>query len=76
MAELKGATDAERNIYQHPNGTWGWRLTVNGDIVATDGNQGYENKEFCRSMANRVVGGEFKDAKRTQPLKDIPRKKN
>ncbi len=56
---------AERNLYQRPDKKWGWRLKVNGKIVATDHGQGYENESDARSMADRVVGGEFKDAKKT-----------
>jgi len=53
---------AKRVVYERADGKWGWRLVVNGNIVATDGNQGYENEDFCREMADRIIGGEFKDA--------------
>lgn len=56
---------AVRNLYERPDGKWGWRLKVNGRIVATDGNQGYENESDCRKMADRIIGGEFADAKKT-----------
>lgn len=56
---------AERNLYEREDGTWGWRLKVHGRIVAVDGNQGYENESDCREMADRIVGGEFADAKKT-----------
>jgi len=56
---------AERNLYEREDGKWGWRLKVSGRIVATDGNQGYENEADCREMADRIVGGEFADAKKT-----------
>jgi hypothetical protein len=36
-------------------------LKSNGNIVATDGSQGYENEDDARDMADRVIGGEFKD---------------
>lgn len=53
---------AERVLFERTDGTWGWRLVVNGNIVATDGNQGYENEDYCRKTADRIIGGEFKDA--------------
>lgn len=57
---------SERNLYERPDGKWGWRLKAdNGQIIATDGNQGYDSEDFCRKMADRVVGGEFADAKKT-----------
>jgi hypothetical protein len=41
----------------------GWRLVVNGsNIVAMDGGQVYENENDARSMADRIIGGEFKNA--------------
>lgn len=56
---------AERNIFEREDGKWGWRLKSNGQVIATDGNQGYENEAFCRKMADAVVGGEYADAKKT-----------
>lgn len=43
---------------------WGWSLYGdNGsDIIATDGNQGYEKKADARAMAEKVVGGHYADA--------------
>lgn len=63
MAESK----AERNIYQRSDGKWAWRLYGdNGsDIVATDGGQGYENEDDCRTIANQVTSGHYKDCKKT-----------
>ncbi|WP_328857225.1 hypothetical protein OG579_19075 [Williamsia herbipolensis] len=53
---------AERVIIERADCTWGWPLIVNGNIVATDGDQGYENEDFCRTMADRIIGEEFSDA--------------
>lgn len=53
---------AERVLYTRTDGKWAWRLIVNGNVVATDGGQGYENENDARSMADRIIGGEFKDA--------------
>lgn len=57
---------AERNIFERADGTWGWRLKAdNGKVIATDGNQGYESETTCRNMADKIIGGQYKDAKRT-----------
>jgi hypothetical protein len=56
---------AERVLYQRADKKWAWRgvLTAdNGDVIAPDGSQGYENEGDARSMADRIIGGEFKDA--------------
>jgi uncharacterized protein YegP (UPF0339 family) len=54
---------AQRVLIEREDGEWGWHLTAdNGRIIATDGNQGYENEGDARGMADRIIGGEFKDA--------------
>lgn len=54
-----------RVVIEREDKTWGWHLKAeNGDIIATDGGQGYENEADCRAMADRVISGEFKDAKK------------
>ncbi len=56
---------AERVLFMRSNGKWAWRLKGdNGNIIATDGNQGYDNEEDARSMADRIISGEFKDAEK------------
>jgi uncharacterized protein YegP (UPF0339 family) len=56
---------AERVLYTRNDGKWAWRLTAdNGQIIAVDGNQGYDNEDDARSMADRIIGGEFKDAEK------------
>ncbi|QIX53951.1 hypothetical protein [Rhodococcus sp. DMU1] len=55
---------AQRIIVERADGKWGRQLVVNGNIVTTDGNQGYENEAFCRRMADRITGGEFADAEK------------
>ena len=54
----------ERVLYQRPDRRWGWRLKVNGQIIATDGNQGYENEADARQMADRVVSGHYANAEK------------
>jgi uncharacterized protein YegP (UPF0339 family) len=56
---------AERILYKRSDGKWAWRLEAdNGRIIATDGGQGYNNESDCRSMADRIIGGEYKQAKK------------
>lgn len=51
---------AKINVFEREDGKWAWNLVAaNGDIIATDGGQGYENKADCQDMARRVVSGEF-----------------
>ncbi len=61
---------AKRVVYQRTDKKWSWRLRAdNGTIIATDGGQGYENKDDAKSIADRIIGGEFKDAEKfTNPL--------
>jgi len=54
---------AKRILYARTDGKWAWRLEAdNGRIIATDGGQGYEDENDARTMADRIIGGEFKDA--------------
>lgn len=54
---------AKRVLFVNDAGKWSWHLKANNNrIVATDGSQGYENLDDARAMADRIIGGEFKDA--------------
>lgn len=54
---------AKREVYERADGKWGWRLKAdNGQVVATDGNQGYESLASCEKMADAVVGGSYAHA--------------
>lgn len=56
---------ATRLLYKRKDGKWAWNLKAdNGDIIAVDGSQGYENEGDARSMADRIINGEFADADR------------
>ena len=56
---------AKRLVFQREDKKWAWHLTAdNGQIVATDGNQGYNNEEDAKDMADRIIGGEFKNAEK------------
>lgn len=59
-------TMATRLVYKRKDGKWAWNLKVNGQIVATNGGQGYENQADARSMADRIVKGEFAGADKTR----------
>ncbi|GCD19271.1 hypothetical protein CTKZ_08330 [Cellulomonas algicola] len=54
---------ATRLLYTRADGRWAWRLTAdNGQIIATDGGQGYSNEKDARAMADAVIGGAYRDA--------------
>lgn len=56
---------SKRVLYERSDGTWAWRLVAdNGRIVAVDGSQGYENEADARTMADRIIGGDFRDAEK------------
>lgn len=60
---------ASRIVVERKDKKWGWQLVSNGNIIATDGNQGYDNESECREMADKVVGGTYKNAeKKTRRL--------
>ncbi|WP_104108932.1 YegP family protein [Arthrobacter sp. N199823] len=56
---------SKRILYSRPDGKWAWRLEAdNGQIIAVDGNQGYDNEADARSMADKVIGGTFAAAEK------------
>lgn len=56
---------AVRLVFKRKDGKWAWNLTAdNGRVIATDGSQGYENESDTRDMADRIIGGEFKNAQK------------
>lgn len=62
---------AKRVVYQREDCKWAWRLVAaNGKVIAVDGSQGYENEVDARSMADRIVNGEFSEAKRLRAPKE------
>lgn len=58
-------------VYERKDGTWGWRLRAdNGNIIATDGGQGYENEAEARAMVDAIIGGTYKNAEQYRdPIK-------
>lgn len=56
---------AEQLVYKRADGKWAWNLKAdNGQIVATDGGQGYNNEADAQQMADAVVSGAFSSRKR------------
>ncbi len=54
---------SKRIVVQRKDKKWGWELkSDNGNIIATDGSQGYEREAEAKEMADRIIGGEFKNA--------------
>lgn len=49
----------ESGPYQREDGRWAWRLVSNGNIIATDGGQGYENRDDAAEMYEKVVSGVY-----------------
>lgn len=48
--------NATIEVYRRTDGKWAWRLVAsNGNIIATDGGQGYENRADCEDMALDIV---------------------
>lgn len=49
---------SEFEVYRREDGKWAWRLrAANGEIIATDGGQGYENEGDCERIGKAVVVG-------------------
>lgn len=58
----------EYEVFSRADGKHDWRIrAANGNIVATSGNQGYENKQDClQSLSNLISNlqaGRFKEKK-------------
>jgi uncharacterized protein YegP (UPF0339 family) len=45
-------------VYRREDGKWAWRVrAANGQVVATDGGQGYDHAADAQNMAMRVTDG-------------------
>ncbi|MCH6472420.1 YegP family protein [Sinomonas terrae] len=54
---------AKRVLYTRNDGRWAWRLEGDdGRVIATDGGPGYASEPEARDMADRIIGGRFKEA--------------
>ncbi len=50
-------------VYKRNDGKWAFRVkAANGQIVATDGSQGYETKAGARSTLEKLITGEYDGA--------------
>jgi uncharacterized protein YegP (UPF0339 family) len=50
-------------VFERTDGRWAWRLFAgNGEIIATDGGQGYENRGDCERIADAIVRGAYAPA--------------
>lgn len=44
-------------VYRRSDGRWAWReVASNGEVIATDGGQGYENRCDAVEMGQKVTG--------------------
>ena len=47
-------------IYKRNDGKWAFRVKAsNGEVVATDGGQGYEAKGSAKSTLEKLMGGTY-----------------
>jgi len=52
-------------LYQRTDFRWAFRVKAsNGQVVATDGGQGYESKSDARDTLEKVMRGEYDGADR------------
>ncbi len=61
-------TAGSADLYRRGDGKWAFRVrAANGQIVATDGGQGYENKADARETLEKVMTGTYQG-----PIDEIP----
>lgn len=47
-------------IYKRKDGNWAFRVKAsNGQVVATDGGQGYSDKSSAESTLTKLLAGEY-----------------
>jgi len=58
--EAQVGMEGSGELYQRTDGRWAWRIRAsNGQIVATDGGQGYEAKADALSTLEKVIAGHY-----------------
>ena len=56
---------ASRIVYERKDGSWGWKLrNDDGECFATNGNMHYKTEKEARANVDRILSGDFKDAKK------------
>jgi len=47
-------------VYRRRDGKWAWRIkAANGQIVAVDGDQGYDSRTGTRHTLQKVMAGDY-----------------
>ncbi len=47
-------------VYRREDGLWAWRLhAANGRVVATNGDDGYDNKADAANIAREILAGDL-----------------
>jgi hypothetical protein len=58
--ERRFAVAGSGEIYKRADGKYAFRVKAsNGQVVATDGSQGYDDKSSARSTLKRLMSGEY-----------------
>jgi len=68
LATAKGTTMAGTGeIYKRKDGKWAFRVKAsNGQVVATDGGQGYADKKRASTTLTKLLGGDYQG-----PVKEV-----
>jgi uncharacterized protein YegP (UPF0339 family) len=46
-------------VYKRADGKHAWRLVINGEVIATDGGQGYESVTQATQMGMKIINGHY-----------------
>ncbi len=48
-------------VYKRSDGKWAFRIkAANGQVVATDGSQGYNSKVDARATLTKILAGDYR----------------
>lgn len=54
---------AEAKVAKRKDGKWGWTLYAdNGQVIASDANQGYEHRQDAFEMVTQIIEGAYRNA--------------
>ena len=60
LSKLLAGSYTATEEYQRKDGKWAFRIkSRNGQVVATDGSQGYASKGSCSKTLGKIVGGTY-----------------